>query len=85
MIRSEIFVINIWWLIKMNNSSDEENFEKWNINPSSAEDLLKEDIDFAESLFNDTKFQQLDSPYYTSDKLINFLRNSQKVVFLFFI
>ena len=48
----------------MNNSSDEETFEKLNINPSSAKDLLlKEDIDLAANLFNDTKFQPLDPPY----------------------
>ena len=55
----------------MNNSSDEETFEKLNINPFSAKNLLKEDIDLAANLFNDTKFQPLDS-LYSSDKLINF-------------
>ena len=43
------------------------------INPSFAKDvLLKEDIDLAANLFNDTKFQLWDSPYCTSGKFINF-------------
>ena len=69
----------------MNNSSDEETFEKLNISPFFAKNLLvKEDIDLAPNLFNDTKFQPLDS-LYSSDKLITFLHISQKIVFLFFI
>ena len=48
-------------------------FRDTHINPSFAKDvLLKEDIDLATNLFNDRKFQQLDSPCYTLDKLINF-------------
>lgn len=54
-------------------------------NPSFAKDfLLKEDINLAANLFNDTKFQQLDSPYYTSDKLINFSAEFSKVCFSIF-
>ena len=56
------------------------------INPSFAKDvLLKEDIDLAANLFHDTKFQQFDSSYYTSDKLITFRHNSLKIVCQFFI
>ena len=40
----------------MNKSNDEEHFEKLNINPFSAKDLPKEDIDLDSSLFNDAKF-----------------------------
>ena len=48
-------------------------FRDTHINPAFAKDVLfKEDINLAAKLFNDTKFQQLDSPYYTLDKLINF-------------
>ena len=48
-------------------------FRDTHINPSFAKDvLLKEDIDLAANLFNDTKLHQLGSPYYASDKLINF-------------
>lgn len=35
----------------MNNSSDEETFEKLNINPSSAKHLLKEDINLAVQIY----------------------------------
>ena len=55
----------------MNNSSDKEIFEKLNINPFSAKNLLlKEVIKLAANLFNGTKFQPIDS-LYSSDKLIN--------------
>ena len=48
-------------------------FRDTHINPSFAKDvLLKEDLDLAANLFNGTKFQQLESPCYTLDKLINF-------------
>ena len=55
------------------------------INPSFAKDvLLKEDIDLAANLFDDTKFQPLDSPYYTSDKLINLSAEISKDCFSIF-
>ena len=55
------------------------------INPSFAKDvLLKEDIDLAANLFNATKFQLVDSPYYTSDKLINFSAEFSKDCFSIF-
>ena len=55
------------------------------INPSFAKDvLLKEDSDLAANLFNVTKFQLLDSPYYTSDKLINFFAELSKDCFSIF-
>ena len=60
----------------MNNSSDEETFEKLNINPSSAKDL-------AADLFNDTKFEPLHSSY-SSDKLINFSAEFSKDYFSIF-
>ena len=55
----------------MNDSTDEQTSEKLNINLSSANDLLlKEDINLAANLFNNTKFQMLDSPC-SSEKLLN--------------
>ena len=55
------------------------------INPFFGKDvLLKEDIDHAANLFNDTKFQLVDLPYYTSDKLINFSAEFSKDCFSIF-
>ena len=55
------------------------------INPSFAKDvLLKKDIDLAANLFNGTKFQLLDLPYYTSDKLINLSTEISKDCFSVF-
>ena len=42
------------------------------MNPFSAKDLLEIGVDLDSNLFNYTKFQQLDSPYYTPNELINF-------------
>ena len=56
------------------------------INPSFAKTvLLKEDIDLAANLLNNTKFQLLDSPYYTSDKLIHFSAEFSKDCFSIFL
>ena len=55
------------------------------INPSFAKTvLLKEDIDLAANLLNNTKFQLLDSPYYTSGKLIHFSAEFSKDCFSIF-
>ena len=68
----------------MNNSSEEQIFEKLNINLSSANDLLlKEDINLAADSFNNTKFQMLDSPC-SSEKLINFFAEFSKDYFSIF-
>ena len=42
------------------------------MNPFSAKDLLIKGVDLDSNLFNYTKFQQLDSPYYTLNELITF-------------
>ena len=60
-------------------------FRDAHINPSFAKDILfKEGIDLAANLFNDTKFQQLDAPCYTQDKLINFAAEFFKDHFFIF-
>ena len=57
----------------MNHFTAKENFEKLRFNHFSTKDLLlEEDTEIDTNLFNDEKFQNLDSVYDTPDKLLSF-------------
>ena len=54
----------------MNYFTAKENFEKLSLNPFSTKDLLlDEDIVPDTNIFNDKRFQKLNSTYYTPDEL----------------
>ena len=52
--------------------------------PFSAKDLVEKGIELDSNLFNYTTFQQLDSPYYTLNKLITFSTRFWKDCFSIF-
>ena len=67
----------------MGNTSND--FDKIVFNAFETDDLLLDnDIDPDANLFNESKFQKLDSPYYTLDELILFSKDLKQNNFSIF-